>query len=105
MIVIAIFVSFAVMGYLITPDNTPFSNKQILEINNQRPGFKVEMIKVRRNESIEIKNIISRMFNGQRNTFNEIPISNYEIIGSNIVYSLFGENANDALNFEENKCR
>jgi len=95
MIVIGIFIFFAISGYLITPDKTPFSNKQILEINNLRPGAKVQMIKIRRNENIENKNIISRMLFGQRSFYDEIPISSYSIRSGKIVYSIFGESPED----------
>jgi len=95
MIVIGLFVFFAIVGYLITPDKTPFCNKQILEINNQRPGASVQMIKIRRNENIENKNFISRMLFGQRSFYDEIPISTYGLKNGKIVYSIYGESFED----------
>ena len=98
MIVIAVFIFFAITGYLISPDKTPYCNKQILELNNQRPGFKVDMIKLKRNEIVERKNIISRMFFGQRSEYNEVPIMDYKIQDGKILYHLFDEKSSDEFN-------
>lgn len=97
MLVIGIFVFFAIAGYLITPDETPYCNKQILEINNQRPGFKVEILKIRRNENIEQKNIFSRMLFGQRSSYDEIPVSEVKLEDAKVYYHIFGESVQGAM--------
>jgi peptide/nickel transport system permease protein len=91
LILIGIFIFFALSGYLFTPDQTPFSNKQTLEINNQHPGFSVEILRIRRNENIEQKNIFSRMLFGQRSSFNEIPVSEVKVKEEKVFYRIFGE--------------
>lgn len=95
MIVIGIFVLFAIAGYLITPDETPFCNKQILEINNQRPRTQVQVLKIKRNENIDHKNLFSKMLFGQRSSYDEIPISSYALDGGKIVYNIFGESSEE----------
>lgn len=95
MFVIGIFIFFAISGYLITTDKTPFSNKQILEINNLRPWSKVELIKIRRNENIDNKSFLTKMFFGQRSSYNEIPVSRCSLNNSKVVYNIFGESADD----------
>ena len=40
----------SILGYLITPDPTPFANQQFLELTTKKPGFKVQMLSVCKNE-------------------------------------------------------
>ena len=75
--IISIVFLIAVLGYLITPDSTPFANTQILEISTQKPGFKVDMLRVRKNESTRASNFLHRMVYGQPGNYKEIPITGY----------------------------
>lgn len=56
----------AVLGYLLTPDHTPFANTQILEINRQKPGFTVDMLLVKKNEVPVKVNIFHIMLFGKK---------------------------------------
>ena len=75
--IISIVFLIAVLGYLITPDSTPFANTQILEISTQKPGFKVGVLRVRKNESIRPTNFLHRMVFGQVGNYKDIPITGY----------------------------
>ena len=48
LILAAILIS--ILGYLITPDSSPYANDQHLEIAAKKPGFQVTMISIRKNE-------------------------------------------------------
>ncbi|MBR1627423.1 MAG: ABC transporter permease [Bacteroidales bacterium] len=48
--VIIFFTLIAVLGYLITPDQTPYANEQHLELGVKKPGFKVLMLKIYPND-------------------------------------------------------
>lgn len=86
-IVLCLLVAFS--GYLITPDNSPFSNTQILEINSQKPGFSVDMLYVRKNEAIPESNILKTMFFGKSKPYTQVPIASYEFIGDEISVKVF----------------
>ena len=43
----------AVLGYAITPDSTPYSNEQILEIRLQKPMTKVLIASVKKNQYVQ----------------------------------------------------
>ena len=45
LLVICLAVGVAVFAYFIAPDPSPFSNRIIVEINGQKPGFKKSFIK------------------------------------------------------------
>ena len=64
----------AVLGYLITPDSTPFANDQNLELSAKRPGSEVQFIKVRKNIQAPAKSMFHSMLFGSQPAFETIPI-------------------------------
>ncbi len=75
----------ALMGYLVTPDHTPYANEQHVELAIKKPGFKVDVLKVRKNEIMERPGILNRMLFGEKNRVHVIPINSYRVDGSDIV--------------------
>jgi len=86
-------VLIAIAGYLITPDKTPYANRQLLEINGQKPGFSVNLLKVRKNEPLEKAGFLRAAFAGRHSEYSYIPISNYRIEGSKIFITEFSPDA------------
>ena len=78
MLFLLFIVVIAILGYIITPDKTPFANNQILELNIKKPGFKVKMLKVAKNEVDENKNILKKMFLGKNSPYILIPVYSYK---------------------------
>ena len=64
----------ALLGYLITPDPTPFANDQCLEMGLKKPGYKAEFILVPKKPPVKRSNIFHRMIWGQKSRFNAYPI-------------------------------
>lgn len=81
----------AILGYLITPDSTPYANTQFLELTAKKPGFSVEMLRLRKNEKPVEGNILKEMMFGQRKNFTSIPINNYHFEGQNIIIEEYNE--------------
>lgn len=75
----------ALLGYLITPDNTPFANDQHLELAIKKPGFVVSVLLVKKNEKPVNSNIFSTMIWGRKSEYNTIPIQSYRFVGSAII--------------------
>lgn len=69
----------AILGYLITPDSSPMANAQHLELARQKPGFSVEMLKVKRDRVVEKENIFHRMAFGKIPEYLSIPVSGWEV--------------------------
>jgi peptide/nickel transport system permease protein len=86
-IVLTIFI--AIVGYLIIPDSTPMCNNQILEISTQKPGFKSEFIKIRKNQPYIHTSFIEKLLFGARSNYKQIPISDFEFEDDNIVVTVF----------------
>lgn len=85
MIVISMALLTALLGYLITPDSTPNANDQVLQISNTEPGFTVTMLLKRKNRDVPQRNFISKMFMGQPNPYELVPITGYEFVEDSIV--------------------
>lgn len=74
----------AVLGYLITPDSTPFANQQYLELTTKKPGFTVTMLRVCKNEPQEKTGFFKKMLYGEKTRYQDIPIERYYFEGDKI---------------------
>ncbi|MGE0090671.1 MAG: ABC transporter permease [Bacteroidales bacterium] len=81
----------AMLGYIITPDKSSFSNNQILEIATRKPGFKVLMLKVHKNEPEQKAGFLKTMFFGRTDCYSYIPINNYRFDDDKIVIEEFND--------------
>ncbi|WP_220429226.1 ABC transporter permease [Tenuifilum thalassicum] len=71
----------AILGYLITPDSTPFANNQHLQLATLKPGAKVKFLLVRKQHDVKQRNLIGRMLFGQESIYDEIPVDSIYIDG------------------------
>ncbi len=75
-------------GYLIVPDKSPHANEQHIEIAARKPGFRISMLKVRKNEQIPVRSLPGRMLFGQRSLYSSIPYRSFHFRGDSLyVYS------------------
>jgi peptide/nickel transport system permease protein len=81
----------AILGYSICPDKTPHANTQHLELSGKKPGFKVKILKVRKNEVQKKQGFFQTMFYGRNPEFNEIPFLDYSFSAENIVLTEYTE--------------
>ena len=94
---LSLMILLAVLAYLITPDSTPYANEQILEIRLQKPGTKITMLCVRKNQEIEKVNVFKKMLFGQVNPYTYIPISSYQFLKDSILVERFQKRHNISL--------
>jgi peptide/nickel transport system permease protein len=85
LVVIGLCMVMAILGFLITPDSTPDSNDQLLELSKKPPGFKARMLITRKNEPAHETNIFSKMLFGQVSDFRSIPFDEYHFEGNDII--------------------
>ncbi len=98
MIIILITVLAAILGYLIIPDKSPDANEQHIEIAARKPGFRVQMLKVCKNEDVAKVGLLKRMLFGEKNRFSFIPFNEVSLIKDSVVVIDFNED-NSALDF------
>ena len=81
LIFLGIVLLVAVLGYLITPDKTPYCNDQHLEIALQPPGFSVYFMNMEKEPPVKKVGGFHKMLYGQPMRYNSIPILNDETVG------------------------
>jgi len=64
----------AILGYLITPDKTPYCNEQHLEIALQPPGFSVYFLNIPKEPPVKKVSFFYKMLFGQQARYNSVPI-------------------------------
>ncbi len=85
----------AVLGYLITPDSSPFANNQILSIAAKPPLFKVNMLLVRKYKEIEHRSFLHTMLFGKENPYNYLPIDSAWFKGDSLYVKEYSPGANE----------
>lgn len=86
----------SILGYLITPDSTPFANDQKPELHIKKPGFSIRMLLMKKNELMRSGNFLTKMFVGQSSEFSSVAIYDYHFVGPDIVVEEFtGETPNN----------
>jgi peptide/nickel transport system permease protein len=74
LLLIASIAIIATLGYLITPDSSPYANGQHLQLATLKPGSKVKFLRVAKQHEVKKQNILGRMFYGQEQEYSEIPV-------------------------------
>lgn len=95
LIIICISLLVAILGYLITPDSTPYSNDQILSIGAKPPLFKVKMALIRKNRTFEKQSFIHTMLFGKENPYTEVPIDSFHIDRNFLVLNEYSSGSDD----------
>lgn len=85
MFIISISTIIALLGPIIRPDSSPKANNQILEITTRKPGFSVDLLKIRKNEEDKSRSFWTLFSTGLESNYKYVPIYDYSFEGSNIV--------------------
>ena len=102
MVIILLATLVAILGYLITPDSTPFANNQHLEIAACKPGFRVQQLMVRKNEPASDCSMIKKFIFGCPSPYIAVPISSFRFSKDEIVlvpYDKAGYSDNSSLTY------
>lgn len=63
----------SILGYLITPDSTPFANDQKPELHIKKPGFNASILLLKKNELTHSTNTFSKMLFGKVSDYSSVP--------------------------------
>lgn len=83
---ILLMMTLGILGYLITPDQTPYANTMHLQLSNKKPGRSFNFLIISRNKDIKKVSFLERMLFGQESDLKSIPITSYREVG-NTVYA------------------
>lgn len=85
LIVIILAVFIALFAYFIAPDSSPYSNRIILEIGGEKPGFKQSFIKVKKDKDVASLGFFKQLVSGKEDVYYYVPINSYEKKGDSII--------------------
>jgi len=83
----------AILGYLITPDSTPFANHQQLELATHKPGQRANLLLIAKNREPEKITILRKMIWGKPADHTSIPIQRYWFEGAWLYYETYAGQA------------
>ncbi len=89
--VIGLTILIGIFAYILIPDASPNANRQILELATQKPGFKVRMLEVRKDNIIPRAGIFQQLFQGKEDRYTFVPVSAYHFKNGKIVVKIFDE--------------
>ncbi|MFO0358139.1 MAG: ABC transporter permease [Sphingobacteriaceae bacterium] len=75
----------SILGYLITPDPTPYANTQKPELHTKPPWFTVQMMLVKKNQEEDQTNVFEKMLFGKQEEHTTVPIYDYDYFGNTIL--------------------
>ena len=81
----------SILGYLVTPDHTPYCNDQILEIRLLKPGSGMDFLTIKKKEPFEKKGWFHTMLFGKPNPYLMIPVSSYSFEKDSVRVNVFRE--------------
>ncbi|WP_199137134.1 ABC transporter permease [Pedobacter sp. ASV12] len=84
LIFIALLLIMGILGYLITPDQTPYANDMHLQLNNKKPGRTFEFLVISHKKNFKKVNLLERMLYGQEADSKSIPITAYRKVGNKV---------------------
>lgn len=84
LIFICFMVVVGILGYLITPDQTPYANTMYLQLTNKKPGRTFQFLIVSRNENIKQVGLFEKMLFGQEANFKSVPITSCRVAGNKV---------------------
>jgi ABC-type dipeptide/oligopeptide/nickel transport system permease subunit len=85
LIIILLAIVTGIFAYYIAPDSTPDADRQVVEIQAKKPGYKQLFLKVKKEKNIPETNFFERLLYGAEDKFNLMPINSYELKGDSIV--------------------
>lgn len=81
---IVILAVMGILGYLITPDQSPQANTMHLQLSNKKPGRSFKFLIVSKKNDVVKVNIFSKMLFGQELDYKSIPITSYRELGNQV---------------------
>ncbi len=86
--VIFVALCIAIFAYAIVPDATPNANEMHLPLAGKKPGFSVQMLRLKK-ENFQETPFFKKLFLGSESPYREIPVASYDLQNEEITYQEF----------------
>ena len=87
--VIALSVLLAVFAYVVAPDNSSNANRIVPEIANQKPGFSIYLIQVKKIGRRHTPPVLSVLLNGKDDPYTYIPAVKFAQVGDSVIFDRY----------------
>ncbi|MET1057206.1 MAG: ABC transporter permease [Pedobacter sp.] len=84
LIFIILLLLMGILGYVMTPDQTPMANSMHLQLSNKKPGRSFQFFVVSSKEHVPQVSFLEKMMYGQESGIKSIPVTDYRISGNKI---------------------
>jgi ABC-type dipeptide/oligopeptide/nickel transport system permease subunit len=85
LVIICISILAGLFAYFIINDPTPNADRQIVEIQAKKPGYTQLFIKVKKQKNISNTGFFQRLFYGEEDKFDLIPINSYQVLNDSVI--------------------
>jgi peptide/nickel transport system permease protein len=104
LVIIFISITIGIFAYFIANDSTPNADRQIVEIQAKKPGYKKDFIKVKKEKGIPRTNFFKRLLYGNEDAFSLIPINGYqEKMDSVVIQKFIDDGVEDRISIPKSK--
>ena len=79
----------AIFCYWIAPDGTQNANRQVLEIEKEKPGFQMNFLLVRTNRAEQNISIFEKLWKGDQSNFRDVPLLSYAVEGDSPIVEAY----------------
>lgn len=90
--VIAFISLTAILGYLVTPDDSPMANQMNLALSIKKPGSNFTFLSIPDKGKTQNVGSVQKMLFGNPNQANLIPIVNYKLAKNTLIYQVYTGN-------------
>lgn len=85
LVFIVILLLTGIMGYVLTPDQSPMANTMHLQLSNKKPGRSFQFLVISKKKGIHKVNLFQKMLFGQEREIKSIPITAYRVAGDQLL--------------------
>ena len=104
LMIIFIAILTGIFAYFIANDSTPNADRQIVEIQAKKPGYKKDFIKVKKEKDIPHTNFFKRVLYGKEDEFNLIPLNSYQEKNDSVIIQKFiDDGVEERMSFSRSK--
>lgn len=81
---LGLLILLGILGYLVTPDQSPMANTMHLQLSNKKPGRTFHFLIISKKTDVKKVNLLEKMLYGQPADFMSIPVTTYRQQGNKV---------------------
>lgn len=89
LVIISLSLLTGIFAYFLAPDGSPNADRQIVEIQSQKPGFKQQFIRVKKEREVSESSFLTKLLFGKEDKYLFVPIDGYETQGNKVVVNKY----------------